>query len=219
MTDFAIARQHMIDGQIRPNKVIDPAVLDAIASTPREVFVPQARRHLAYMDENVVIADQRYLMEPTVFARLIQALTLSPDDVVIDIGGMTGYAAVVLSKLSARVVMLESNPELAAQAKENFQKLVIKNIEIHLGDLADGCKSLAPFNAGFVNGAVSTIPNNWINQLSELGGRLGVVISHDRQVGRACLGEKNADNWSIIPLFDSATPYLAGFSPKPSFAF
>ena len=219
MTDFAAARQNMIDGQIRPNKVIDSSLLKAISATPREVFVPQSRQGMAYGDENLAIADDRYLIEPTTFARLVQALELSPDHTVIDIGGMTGYAAAVLARLVAKVVMVESDADLAAQAKENFKKLGLNNIEIHVGSLGAGYQKAAPYDAGFVNGAVAEVADAWIQQISPNGGRLAVVVTQDRQVGRASLGQKNGDNWSVIPLFDAQTPYMAGFAPKPAFQF
>ena len=113
MIDFAAARTNMVTNQVRPNKVTDDRVLAALAAVPRECFVPEAMAGNAYVDEDIAVAAGRYLMEPMVLARLLQAAAIEPDDVVLDIGCATGYSAAVLAQLAATVVALECDDTMA----------------------------------------------------------------------------------------------------------
>ncbi len=126
MIDFAQARRTMVDGQVRVNDVTDAAVISAMLEVPREQFVPEARASLAYIDEDLCVQEAaggrpaRYLMEPMVFARLLQALELSPEAKVLDVGCATGYSSAVLGRIAGRVVALEADAGLAAGAKSGF---------------------------------------------------------------------------------------------------
>src|SRR5690606_22367776 len=114
--DYAAARFNMVEGQIKPNKVTNFALLNAMANIPRELFVPASARGIAYVDEDIRIADGRYLVEPMVLARLIDHAAIEPGDIVLDIGCGTGYSSAVLGKLASAVVAVESDPDLAARA-------------------------------------------------------------------------------------------------------
>ena len=116
MTVFADARRNMVDSQLRPNRVTDPDILAAMAELPRERFVPKAKQGIAYIDEDIEVAPGRFLMEPVVLARLLQALVLTPDATVLNIGCATGYDAALLGRLAGSVVAVESDSALAAQA-------------------------------------------------------------------------------------------------------
>ena len=122
--DYAVARQHMVDSQVRTNKVTDERLIEAIRSLPRERFVPDRVRARAYLDDDVEIAPGRYLMEPMVTARLIQAADVKPEDMALVVGAGTGYAAALLSRLANTVVALESEPPLAQRASAAFSELV-----------------------------------------------------------------------------------------------
>ena len=104
MTDFSVLRHNMVESQLRTNEVAEPRLIDAIEQTPRELFVPERYKGVAYVDEDLEIAPGRYLMEPMVLARLLQAAALSPDDVVLDVGCGTGYGAALLGRLAGSVV-------------------------------------------------------------------------------------------------------------------
>src|SRR5688572_139818 len=124
--DFALARANMIESQVRPNGITDERIIAAMAAIPRELFVPPARRSLAYMDEDVEIdaaqprGSARYLLEPMTFARLAQLLAVEGNDKVLDVGCGTGYSSAILSILAKTVIALESDPELSAEATANF---------------------------------------------------------------------------------------------------
>ena len=112
--DYSTARRNMIECQIRPSKVVDEALLASIAAAPRERFLPEALRGVAYVDEDLKLSAERSLMEPAVLARLLQALALTPGDAVLDIASGTGYAAAVMARLAGTVFALESDPDLQA---------------------------------------------------------------------------------------------------------
>src|SRR5215475_8352782 len=100
--DYAAARRNMVESQLRPNKVTDPAVLDALASTPRELFVPAAVRDMAYTDDDIPVGAARFMMEPMFVGRLLQLASISPTDVALIVGAGTGFAAAIGARLASR---------------------------------------------------------------------------------------------------------------------
>ena len=171
MTDFALARHNMVEGQIRTNRVSDPALLDALAALPREQFVPAERRSIAYSDDDLRLTGERYMMEPMVLARLVQAAEPSKTDVALDVGCTTGYATALLARLTATTLGLECDPALARHAAEILSRLAIDNAIVVEGKLADGYAKHGPYDVILVNGAVADFPPALLEQLAE-GGRL-----------------------------------------------
>jgi protein-L-isoaspartate(D-aspartate) O-methyltransferase len=218
MIDFERLRQSMVDSQIRPNDVTDPRILAAMLEVPRERFVPQHLAGLAYLDDDIVVREARdgrparYLMEPMILARLVQALNLLPQDRVLDIGCATGYSTAVLTHLAGSVHGLESEADLAAAAQKN-----IANAQIVTGALTQGAAQLAPFDAILINGSVEIVPESLLVQLKE-GGRL-VAVVRKGPPGRATLYARNNGAVSARPLFDAAVPALPGFEAPQGFVF
>jgi protein-L-isoaspartate(D-aspartate) O-methyltransferase len=218
MTDFAAARHNMVEGQIRTNKVTDPALLDALASLPREQFVPAERRSAAYIDEDLRLAGDRFMMEPMVLARLLQAAEPTRTDVALDVGCGTGYATALLARLTATAIGLESDAALARTATEMLARLAVGNAIVVEGKLADGCAKHGPYDVILVNGAVAEFPPALVEQLAE-GGRLVGVRRPGSGPGTAVLMLKRRGAVAGRTLFEAANPYLAGFAPQPRFAF
>ncbi len=216
--DFAAARANMVDCQIRTNKVKDPAVLHAFQTLPREAFVPEARRAIAYVDEDLEIAPGRYLMEAMILARLVQAAAIEADDLVLDIGSASGYSSAILSQLAATVVALESDEDLAGRAAAAHGELGIDNVLGVEGPLHEGYAPQAPYNVIVIEGAVSEVPAAITGQLTE-GGRLVTVLQEGRGPGRAILMRRSGTLVSSRVLFDAATPLLPGFVRADSFVF
>jgi protein-L-isoaspartate(D-aspartate) O-methyltransferase len=215
--DYAVARQHMVDSQIRTNKVTDERLIEAIRSLPRERFVPEAARSRAYIDDDVEIASGRYLMEPMVTARLIQAAAARPDDIALVVGAGTGYAAALLSRLVNTVVALESEPVLAQHASAALGELAIDNAAVVEGPLTAGCGKHAPYNIIYLDGAVELVPSALTGQLAEGGRMVGVLL--DRGLGRAALWTKNGGAVSHRMLFDANVRPLPGFAAPTGFVF
>ena len=116
MTDFAAARYFMVEGQIRPNKVTDHRLVDVLSELPREAFVPESARGVAYVDDDLPIGKGRFVLEPMVFARMLQAVGVQETDRVLDVGAAGGYSTAVLARLAASVVGLDCDEDLTAAA-------------------------------------------------------------------------------------------------------
>ena len=218
MVDFAAARSNMVESQIRTNKVTDPHLLDAFETTPRERFVPEPLRGIAYVDEDVALGGERFVMEPMVLARLLQAARPGPGDVALDLGCGSGYATAILSRLVATVVALEVDAALAAAANQTLDELEIDNALVVEGQLAEGYPKQAPYNVILLNGAVSEVPLAIADQLAE-GGRLVTVVSVGAGLGRATLMRRDSGVISSRILCDASVPMLPGFEAAPGFVF
>jgi protein-L-isoaspartate(D-aspartate) O-methyltransferase len=217
MIDFTAARRHMVDGQLRPNRVTAPALLDAMAEVPREQFVPARSRAIAYADEDLALGGGRFLIEPLTFARLVQAAAPQKHDTVLDVGAGTGYSSAVLAKLTASVVALEHDKALADQAAETLKQLGIDRVQPASGPLAEGHLKRAPYNVILVNGAVDQMADELLGQLAE-GGRLATVIGTG-PVGRATLFTKRRGVATSRVLFDAVVAPLKDFAKEPGFVF
>ena len=218
MTDYAIARHNMIDCQLRPNNVSNSRLLDAIAHTPRELFVPAARRPVAYIDEDIPLGHGRALMEPMVFARMVELAEVDSGDIVLDIACGTGYSTAVLSRLANTVVAVEEIEELAESANQTMTDLAIGNAVVVSGPLADGRASEAPYDVILINGGVAEVPASLLGQLNE-GGRLVAIVRGDEGSGRMTLMVNAGGAVSTIQAYDASTPMLDAFRPVPGFVF
>jgi protein-L-isoaspartate(D-aspartate) O-methyltransferase len=217
MNDFTAARRHMIDCQLRPNRVTSAALLDAMAEIPRELFVPARARGIAYFDEDLPIGGGRFLIDPMTLARLIQAAEVQKHDTVLDVGAATGYSSAVLARLAASVVILEHDQVLADQAAATLTQQGADNVQVAVGPLGEGHLKRAPYNVILVNGALESAPDALLGQLAE-GGRLATVIGTG-PVGRATLFTKRRGIASSRILFDAAVPALKDFAKEPGFVF
>ena len=218
MPDYAAARLNMVESQVRPNKVTDPRLLEALLEVPREGFVSDQLRGVAYVDEDVPLGGGRFLMEPMVFARLVQTAAVKPGDTVLEVGCGTGYGAAVLARLGARVVTLESDPELGRQAEANLRRLGVSNAKVVVGPLAGGFAAAAPYAVILFAGAVERVPPSITEQLAE-GGRLVAVIAPAGEPGRATLITRVGGALSRRVVFDAGTPVLPGLQLEPGFVF
>lgn len=218
MTVFKTARAHMIESQLRPNKVTDARVLDAFASIRRELFVPEHLKPIAYIDEDLPIGANRHLMEPTVAARLLQAAAVQFNDSVLIVGAGTGYEAALAAKLTRIVVALEADPDLARRARAALVEHSIASVSVVEGALPQGCRARAPYDVIFFCGAVAEVPPEIASQLAEEG-RLLTVVRPANTVGRARLTTRTGGVLAHRVLFDAATPLLPDFAERPGFVF
>jgi len=217
MIDYSIARHNMVESQLKPNKVTDPRVIDVMSALPRENFLSQALKGVAYVDEDVQIAPGRYLMEPAVFARMVQEAKIGAKDVVLEIGCGAGYSTAVLARLAASVIAVESDAALARQATEGLAANGIDNAAVVEAPLGDGYSRQAPYPVVFVNGAVSQMPQRLLDQIAE-GGRL-VGVERGKTSAQAVLYSRNGGLVGRRSLFDANVPLLPGFAPAAGFVF
>jgi protein-L-isoaspartate(D-aspartate) O-methyltransferase len=218
MTLFDAARAHMIESQIRTNKVTDERLLAAIAKISRELFVPEPLRSVAYVDDDLPLGAGRYLMEPMVAARLLQAAFVERADIALVIGAGAGYEAAVLAQLARAVVALEEDPELAKRARAALVDHGIGAVSVVEGPLASGHRPRAPYDVILFGGAVAEVPNEILAQLAD-GGRLVAVVEAAGGIGRATLTTKTGGAIARRVIFDAAIPLLPGFQAKPAFVF
>lgn len=217
-TEYSAARLNMVEGQIRPNKVTDQRVVDAFLAVPRDQFVPEGLRGVAYVDKSIPVTRSRYLLEPMVLARLLNDAKIEPTDIVLDVGTGTGYSAAVIGRLAATVVALESDSELAAFANQAMQTQGVDNAAVMHGPLNAGWAKQAPYNVIIVQGAVAAVPPALLDQLAE-GGRLLAVILPESGQGTARLYLKTGGQVSSRILFDASAALLPGFEAKADFQF
>ena len=215
--DYEAARRNMVESQIRTNKVTHPGLLAALSSVPRERFLPADRAFAAYVDDDIPMAPGRFLMEPMVFARLVQLAEPKPDDRALVIGSGLGYGAAVLAHLVASIVALESDAGLAARGKDQLAQLAIHNVIQVTGPLAQGWASSAPYDLILIEGSVEEIPQTLFGQMAD-GGRLVAVVATEG-VGRATLFMEREKVISHRPYFDAAVPALADFRRQRGFVF
>jgi protein-L-isoaspartate(D-aspartate) O-methyltransferase len=221
MSDFATARQKMVDGQVRPSDVTDIRIIEAMLTVPREAFVPADRQGLAYLDldldVNAAGRVRRCLIKPAVLARMLQAVDIGQNDNVLVVGCASGYAAALAARLARRVTATESDAALAALAGEVLGRLGFGNVTVRAAAAAEGDEADAPYDAIVLAGATEIIPDRLYRQLKE-GGRLVGVFATSRPQ-RAVLVTRSHADFGERTLFDAAVPVLPGLERPPAFVF
>lgn len=220
MMDFEAARLHMVDCQLRTTDVTSHPVLSAFLSVPREAFLPDALKSLAYVDEDMPLSagnSARYIMEASPLAKLVQLAAIEKSDVVLVIGSAEGYAAAIVSLLAGSVVALESDEALAASATSTLSSLGYDNVAVVTGALQEGYASEAPFDLIFLNGSAEEIPASLLSQLRD-GGRLVAVVGNGHSA-RATVISREGQNYSTVRYFNAAIQLLPGFAKAPEFVF
>jgi protein-L-isoaspartate(D-aspartate) O-methyltransferase len=208
--DFAAARDAMVESQLRPQGVTDPAVLQAMRSIAREDFVADHVRPLAYVDRAVAMGSGRFLPAPAVLGQLLTQMMPQRGQRALVVGAGTGYSAAVLQAVGLEVIALESSPELAERARE-------LGVAVLEGPLEAGHKKGAPYDRVLLDGAVEYIPEPIIEQLGD-GGRLGTALI-DRRVTRLAIGRKSGGAFGYVTVGDSGVPALPGFARPRAFTF
>ena len=216
MTVYDDARVNMVERQLRPNKVTDERVLQAFMRIRRELFLPERLRGVAYVDDDLPLGGGRYLMQPMVAARLLQAAMVEPTDTALVVG--VGYEAALLAQLARSVVALEENPELARIGRSALVDHRIASVSYVEAPLRPGHRQRLPYDMILFGGAVTEIPGEITGQLAE-GGRIAVVLRQHECVGRATLITRTSGGLAQRVMFDAATPLLPGLAATPAFVF
>lgn len=212
-------RRFMVESQLRTNKVTDTDVLIAFEETPKENFVSEELASLAYIDEDLMLEEGRFMLEPMIFARLVQALALKPTDTVLDIGAASGYSTAILSRLAQSVVGIECKANLAEKGQANLTANNVDNAVILEGALTEGLNAEAPYNAIILEGSVEAVPEHLLDQLTDDGRLVTIMRDHAGAPGRAVKFVRVKNGFSHTVLFDAQTPMLKEFAQEKSFAF
>ncbi|MCA6107777.1 protein-L-isoaspartate O-methyltransferase family protein [Bradyrhizobium cenepequi] len=221
MSGFSTARQKMVDGQVRTSDVTDARIIDAMLAVPREAFVPDSKRALAYLDLDLDVSEggvvKRYLIKPAVMAKMLQAADISSTDRVLVVGCATGYAAAVVARFAGEVFATEGEPALADRAKAALAELGVANVTVGAAPAAKGDAADAPFDVIVLNGATEILPHELYEQLREGGRLVGVFALSQPQ--RAAIVTRAHGDCGHRPLFDAAAPVLPGLERLPAFVF
>jgi protein-L-isoaspartate(D-aspartate) O-methyltransferase len=220
MSGISPARQKMVDGQVRPSDVTDLRIIDAMLAVPREVFVPENQRALAYLDLDLDVSDgsaKRFLIKPVVTAKMLQAADIKDTDNVLVAGGATGYTAALVARLAARVTATETDPVHAARASDVMAELGLPNVTFRAADAPAGDPANAPYDVIVLDGATEIVPDGLYGQLKE-GGRLVGVFAMTKPA-RATIVTRSHGDFGNRALFDAAVPVLPGLERRPAFVF
>lgn len=217
MIDFATAREAMVDGQVRPSDVTRYPIILAMLDVPREDYVPDALREVAYLGEHVPLARGRVVLDPRVFAKMLDAIAVGPKDLVLDVGCGLGYSAAVLARMAEAVIALEEDEGLAAGAETALTAHAVDNAVVQKGPLAAGVPAHGPYDAIVIEGAVTRVPDALTDQLKP-GGRI-VAIFQDGANGQARLGLRTETGIAWRRIFDATAPILPGFATAKAFEF
>ena len=215
MTDFAAARRHMVDGQVRTADVTDLRILSAMLEIPREQFVPPESAGLAYLDLDLAVGRGRRLLKPMVLAKLVQVADIAPTDRVMDVGSGTGYGAAILARIAGQVVALEEDSGLAQAARTALSSQ--PNVRVVSGPLTAGWPQGGPYDVILLEGATEVRPDAFLPQMRE-GGRLACVEGGGPGA-KAILYYRSADELGGRAVFEAHAAVLPGFAKAAVFAF
>ena len=215
MTDFAMRRTLMVDTQVRPSDVTKFPIIEAMLNVPREAFVPDNLREAAYVGENLALAPNRVMLEARTLAKMLDALDISNDELVLDIGCGLGYSSAVIARMAEAVIAVEGDETMAADAQSVLIEQGADNVVVHHGPLTDGAAQHGPYDVIVIQGAVAHLPEGLSDQLKD-GGRMACLFA-EGALGVVRIGYKvdGRMNWRFA--FNAGAPVLPGFEKHSAF--
>lgn len=215
MTDYAARRTMMVDTQIRPSDVTKFPIIDAMLSVPREEFVPGDKVEAAYVGENIDLGGGRVVLDPRTLAKMLDALDIQNDELVLDLGCGLGYSSAVIARMAEAVVAVEDNEDRAEEAQAALSGVGADNVALHTGVVAEGAAQHGPYDVIVLQGAAEHVPDVIIDQLKE-GGRIAVLMA-EGALGTVKIGYKIDGVMSWRFAFNAGAPVVAGFERHRAF--
>lgn len=216
--NFAQARYNMVEQQVRPWEVLDQRVLDLMQAMPREHFVPDAYRGLAYADTFIPLGHGATMLSPKLEGRIMQAVNVQIRDTVLEIGTGSGYLTSLLANAGQHVRSVDIVPEFTKNAAAKLAGLGIHNVSLETGDGLDGWPQHAPYDVIVAGGSLPVLRNTLQEQLS-VGGRLFVVIGVSPVMEACLITRVGQAQWRSENLFETDIPPLRGAVSAPTFVF
>jgi protein-L-isoaspartate(D-aspartate) O-methyltransferase len=216
MTDFAERRRMMVDTQVRPSDVTKYPIIEALLAVAREDFVPDAQREAAYADLNMDLGDNRTLIEVRTLAKILDALDIQSDELVLDVGCGLGYSTAVAARMAQMVIGVEQDELMSADAQLQLAEAGADNAIVHVGALTEGAPEHGPYDVIMVQGGVEELPDSLLDQLKD-GGRIAVIFMNGA-LGEVKVGYKRGDQISWRFEFNAGAPVMPGFERAAAFA-
>ena len=217
--DFKIARKNMVENQIRANKVTSLNIINAFLDVPREKFVPDALQEISYVDEDIQLSRNRFMMKPMILARLFQSLNLKGNENILHVGSNSGYGSAILSRMCSSVISLESDKKLFETSIHTFSNMGFDNVVPLHGSMENGVEKEAPFDIIFIEGSIETEPKSLFSQLKENGKLIAIIRPANIKIGKAKLFFKISNEIGLENLFDAQVSKLSIFKSKTKFSF
>ncbi len=220
--DYNLARFNMVEQQVRPWDVLDPRVLNVISNIPRELFVPEQFKQLAYADTRIPLGTHEghtsHMLNPVIEGRILQSLAMSEDDTVLQIGTGTGYITACLASLARHVDSVDINPEMTALAEKNLARFEIANVTLSTGDASEKWEQKQFYDCIAIMGSLPSVPDFYKKTLKE-GGRM-FVITGDAPVMKALLVTRVAKSeWTVEELFETCVDPMIHAEKPEEFVF
>lgn len=216
--DIQLARENMISQQIRPWDVLDQHVLDVLAKTPRELFVPARFHHLAFADMEIPLGHGQVMMPPKVEARMLQALRVRDQDRVLEIGTGSGYVTACLCRLARHVDSVDLFEDFVSQAHHKLDRIEQRNCHLETGDASQGWHEDQSCDVIAVTGSYPEY-QPWFERNLAIGGRLFVIVGKDPVMEATLIERHGETEFSRTALFETSTPPLLNVNPPPRFVF
>jgi len=215
MQDFVALRAMMVDTQVRPQDVTKFNIIEAMLTVAREAYLPDALRDVAYIGENVALDGGRVVLEPRTMGKILDALDIQPDEMVLDLGPGLGYSSALLARLAEAVVAIEEVPGLAAEAQDALGSQGVDNVAVIEGPLAAGCAKQGPYDVICIEGGVEHVPAALLDQLND-GGRIAAIFMTGG-LGECRIGHKLDGKVFWRMAFNATAPVLSGFHEDTGF--
>lgn len=215
MPDFAARRTTMVDTQVRPSDVTKFPIIKAMLDIPRETFVPADQREVAYVGENLPMGPGRVLLAPRTLAKMLDALDVQPNELVLDIGALRGYSSAVIARLAEAVVAVEEMEDQAREAEAALAACGADNAAVVNAPLTEGAPRHGPYDVIIIEGGVEEAPQALIDQLKD-GGRI-ICIFMEGALGVCRMGFRRAGQVDWRHVFNATAPVLPGFAKAPVF--
>lgn len=218
MTDMNLeqARHNMIEQQIRPWNVLDERILDLLLRVPREDFVPQRYRKLAFADMEIPLGHGEVMLSPKLEARMLQVLAVRPDDRILEVGTGSGYFTALLAHLGRQVFSVDRVGEFVETAQQRLNRHGITNVALVQGDASRGWEAGAPFDAIVITGSLPVVPEAFKQALT-IGGRLLAVVGSAPIMEVRLTTRLASEQWSEESLFETVVPPLRNAAAVPAF--
>jgi protein-L-isoaspartate(D-aspartate) O-methyltransferase len=218
MNDFEQARVNMVESQVRTWEVLDQSVLDLLLVVKREEFVPEKYRAVAFADMEIPLGHGEMMLAPKLEARMVQELGIRKTDKVLEVGTGSGYVTALCGKLGGQVVSAERIPEFSHSAARKLAGHGIRNVQLVVGEAAEGWPSSGPYDVILLTGSLPFLPDSLRNQLSP-GGRLLAVVGEPPVMTAMLVTRISEHAFNSVGLFETSIPPLRNVRQPERFVF